>query len=174
MNRYIAALFVAATYAMEDEHDHTDEEHEAEEEAQSTLDSVGSWFSARQEPVAFTAVATADPCMLDGTYGWFQLAGVQQVFIGHTVSGCDIPDGASILTWAQIEDPAMPGDMEGFYCTITFDHNDETAMISADVETQTGVLAYSTWDAVVRTDWCAESTVAGEESTCERQSASSW
>lgn len=136
---------------------------------------MGSWFSARQEPVAFTAIAEGNPCTLDGTYGWFQLAGVQQVFIGHTVGDCDIPDGARVLTWAQIEDPMMPGDYEGFYCTIEFDHSEETAMISADVETQVGAdVDYAAWDAVVRTDWCKEVEGSEDNLDCKRQAASSW
>ena len=47
--------------------------------------------------------------MLDGTYGWFKAVGVEQVFVAHTVSGCDIYDGAVVLTWAQIEDPDNVG-----------------------------------------------------------------
>jgi hypothetical protein len=178
MNRYIAAiaLFAVAVNAMDDE-DHDDHDHDDTDggSGDSTMDSVSSWFSARQEPVAFTSIATADPCMLDGTYGWFQLAGVQQVFIGHTVSGCDIPDGARVLSWAEIEDPETPGNVEGFYCTIEFDQSEDTAMGSADLETQTGTdIDYASWNEVVRTDWCKQTEGSEENSECTRQSASSW
>jgi len=78
MKRFIAALslFVVAAYGMDDDdhdgHDHDHDEEDAEGDGDgSALDAVSSWFSARQEPVAFTSVATADPCTLDGTYGWF-------------------------------------------------------------------------------------------------------
>jgi hypothetical protein len=178
MNRYIAAiaLFAVAVNAMDDE-DHDDHDHDDTDggSGDSTMDSVSSWFSARQEPVAFTSIATADPCMLDGTYGWFQLAGVQQVFIGHTVSGCDIPDGARVLSWAEIEDPETPGNVEGFYCTIEFDQSEDTAMGSADLETQTGTdIDYASWNEVVRTDWCKQTEGSEDNSECTRQSASSW
>jgi hypothetical protein len=178
MNRYIAAiaLFAVAVNAMDDE-DHDDHDHDDTDggSGDSTMDSVSSWFSARQEPVAFTSIATANPCLLDGTYGWFQLAGVQQVFIGHTVSGCDIPDGARVLSWAEIEDPETPGNVEGFYCTIEFDQSEDTAMGSADLETQTGTdIDYASWNEVVRTDWCKQTEGSEENSECTRQSASSW
>jgi len=180
MKRFIAAiaLFAVAVNAMDDD-DHDDHDHDDDGtdggSGDSTMDSVSSWFSARQEPVAFTSIADADPCMLDGTYGWFQLAGVQQVFIGHTVSGCDIPDGARVLSWAEIEDPETPGNIEGFYCTIEFDQSEDTAMSSADLETQTGTdIDYASWDDVVRTDWCKQTEGSEENPECKRQSASSW
>jgi hypothetical protein len=182
MKRFIAAiaLFAVAVNAMDDD-DHEDHDHDDDGtdggSGDDAMDSVSSWFSARQEPVAFTSIATADPCMLDGTYGWFQLAGVQQVFIGHTVSGCDIPDGARVLSWAEIEDPETPGNIEGFYCTIEFDQSEDTAMASADLETQTGTdIDYASWNDVIRTDWCKqdETKTSEENPECTRQTASSW
>jgi len=181
MKLFIAALalFAIAVNADDAEDvDHADMDHEeAEAEADSTMDSVSSWFSARQEPVAFTSIIPAGDgvCVLDGTYGWFQLAGVAQVFIGHTVSGCDIADGAKVLQWAEIEDPDTPGNVEGFYCTIEFDQSESSAAMGADVETQTGTdIDYSSWDMVVRTDWCKQVEGAEDNSECTRQSASSW
>jgi len=126
--------------------------------------------------------------MLDGTYGWFKAVGTEQVFIAHTVSGCDINDGATVLTWAQIENPDDPGQYEGFYCAITFDQSDATAMQSADVETQSGALDYASWSGVLRTDWCKEAPAAArllqeegadtaedeDKTGCERFSVSQW
>jgi len=77
-----------------------DGEAPADGKAKEIASAVGDWFSSRQEPVAFTAIADANPCMLDGNYGWFKSVGVSQVWISHTVSGCEIPDGAMVLTWA--------------------------------------------------------------------------
>ena len=182
MKRFIAAiaLFAVAVNAMDDD-DHEDHDHDDDTtdggSGDDTMDTVSAWFSARQEPVAFTAIATADPCTLDGTYGWYQLAGVQQVFIGHTVAGCDIDDGARVLSWAEIEDPETPGNIEGFYCTIEFDQSEDTAMASADLETQTGTdIDYASWNDVIRTDWCKqdETKTSDENPECTRQTASSW
>jgi len=178
MKRFIAAiaLFAVAVNAQDEAEEMEDHDHDDDHE-DSTMDSVSSWFSARQEPVAFTSIIKGETgtCMLDGTYGWFQLAGVQQVFIGHTVSGCDIADGARVLSWAEIEDPETPGNVEGFYCTIEFDQSEDTAALSADLETQTGTdIDYASWDAVVRTDWCKQTEGSEENSECTRQSASSW
>ena len=49
------------------------------------------------EDSTFTSIATADPCMLDGTYGTVSVNDVEQIFIRHTVSGCDIPNDAYVL-----------------------------------------------------------------------------
>lgn len=108
--------------------------------------------------------------MLNGNYQWFKNVGVNQVVIRHTVSGCDIPDGAQVLTWAQIEDPDTPGNIEGFYCNVAFSQTNASAMASADVETQTGTgLDYASYNDIQRRDWCN-----GEDDDCERQSVSQW
>ena len=62
MKRFIAAiaLFTVAINAVDGSGD-------------SNTDSVSSWWNKRQEPLAFPSIDkfNARPCMLDGTYGWF-------------------------------------------------------------------------------------------------------
>jgi len=164
-------LFAIAAYAQEEGAAET-----AEEGDDSYAEKAEKWFNDRQEPVAFTSLAEANPCMLDGNYGWFKTTGIDQVWIQHTVSGCDIYDGSIVLAWAQIEDPDTPGNVEGFYCYIEFDQSNVSAMASADVETQTGTgVDYAEWNDIVRTQWCLELDEEGNKhAECDRQSVSQW
>jgi len=178
MKRFIAALFAVAVFATDEDGNASTGAEEAAGDASETMDKVGDWFSSRQEPVEFTSIATADQCMLDGNYHWYKNLGLDGVVIRHHVSGCDIADGARVLTWAQIEDPDTPGNIEGFYCTITFSQTNVTATASADVETQTGTgVDYAAWNDVTRNLWCngeETSNVGDETPVCERMSISQW
>ena len=169
MKRLIAALFAVAVFAEDTVTDGTAEG--AEGEGDVDLDKVGDWFSSRQEPVAYTSIASASPCMLDGNYHWYKNIGVDGVVIRTRVSDCDIEDGAMVLTWAEIEDPDTPGNIEGFYCTIEFSQVNATATASADVETLTGTgVDFKSWNDLVRTTWCDENS----EADCDRMSISQW
>ena len=95
------------------------------------------------------------------------------------MSDCDIPQGAWVLTWAEIEDPDTPGNLEGFYCALEFDQTNASAMASADVETQQGVgVDYDDWDGIARTKWCDGVTTVEDEGEdvvpeCTRQATKS-
>ena len=177
MKRFIAALFVAIAYAQDDAE--TDAEAAAEEgegDLSEGLSAASDWWSSRQEPVEFTSDAAGD-CSLAGNYHWYQNAGIGGVVVRHTVSECDIADGAQVLTWAQIENPETPGDMEGFYCVITFSQENATARETTDVETQQGAgLDYANFGSIVRTNWCTPEGLlaSGEAADCERQGISTW
>jgi len=153
MKRFIAALFATAAFA-QDEETTEDPAATTEEEtsASDVAEGVSDWLSSRQDAVEFTTIESGQACMLGGNYQGFKNIGLQGVSIRHTVSDCDIQEGAIVLTWAEIEDPDTPGNLEGFYCSIEFSQSNATAMASADVETQTGTgLDYDDWDSIPRT-----------------------
>jgi len=138
MKRFIAALFAVAAFASDDT---TTEEAQADAEeagksASEVADGVSDWLSSRQDAVEFTTIESGSDCKLGGNYQGFKNIGLQGVSIRHQVSDCDIPEGAIVLTWAEIEDPDTPGNLEGFYCSVEFSQSNATAMASADVETQ--------------------------------------
>merc|ERR1711971_655985 len=171
MNRFIAALFAAVAFAEEEATGTMGDEEIAT--TKEKLNEVGEWFSSRQEPVGFTSIETAAPCKLTGNYHWYKNAGVDGAVIRHKVSECEIGEGAIVMTWAQVEDPDTPGNIEGHYCTIKFSQTNATARESADVETQAGTgVDYAAWNAVKRTDWCTPNQTPTPE--CTRQSVSQW
>ena len=103
-------------------------EGEENEEADGTWEDIKSWASSKQEPVEFDSILTPNPCMLKGTYGWFQRLGVSAVFIRQTVWGCDIADGAKVLTYGAYNDPDdADGPQEAYYCTVEYKQDQETA-----------------------------------------------
>ena len=172
MKRFIVSLLAATVFAQE-------EGEVAEEGAEGDLkekaEAVGDWFSQRQEPVEFTTSA-AGGCTLSGNYHWYKNIGVDGAVIRHKVSDCDIADGATVLTWAEIEDPDTPGNIEGFYCTIKFAQANMNARDSADLETQTGTgVDYEAFNAIPRLNWCTPAgLVDGVAPECERQDVSQW
>lgn len=177
MKRFIAALFAAAAVANDETaaDDATAETEEAGKSASEVADGVADWLSSRQDAVEFTTIPEGDGCMLGGNYQGFKNIGLNGVSIRHTVSGCDIPEGAVVLTWAEIQDPDTPDNIEGFYCSIEFSQSNATAMASADVETQTGTgVDYDDWNELVRTQWCDGVTMVEDEiPECTRQSTKS-
>ena len=147
MKRFIASLLFAAVFANEDDDNKT---NETEEKVDETASSVADWFSSEQTPVEWESISVgADGnCMLKGAYGGFKRVGLGQVFIRETVHSCDIAKDATVLTWAAIENPDVPGEQEGFYCSALYtakDGNKSVAISEADVETQTGKLDYNNW-----------------------------
>lgn len=168
MKRFVAAILALAVFAEDAD---TTEAEDTETDLAEKADAVGDWFSSRQDPQAYTAIASASPCMLDGNYHWYKNIGVDGVVIRTRVSECDIEDGAMVLTWAEIDDPDSPGNKEGFYCTIEFSHTNATATASADVETLTGPgLDFASFNDLVRTTWCDSNS----EADCDRMSISQW
>merc|ERR1712048_1349804 len=180
MKRFIAALFAAVAYAQDEETTETGADAGDEEgtSAADVAEGVSDWLSSRQDAVEFTTIPEgAGDCMLGGNYQGFTNVGLKGVSIRHTVSDCDIPEGAIVLTWAEIEDPDTPGNLEGSYCSIEFSQSNASAMASADVETQTGTgVDYDDWNEIPRTQWC-DGVVVDEEGVvpdCTRQSISTW
>jgi len=172
MKRFIVSLLAATVFAQ----DNTETETaETEGDLKEKAEAVGDWFSQRQEAVEFTTTADGE-CTLAGNYHWYKNIGVDGAVIRHTVSDCDIADGARVLTWAEIEDPDTPGNIEGFYCTITFSQINASARETADVETQTGTgVDYAAFNAIPRLNWCTpQGPVDGVAPVCERQSVSQW
>ena len=96
MKRFIASILAAAVFAQDAE---TTGEEEKEGDLAEGASAVSDWFSQRQEPVEFTTSA-AGGCSLSGNYHWYKNIGVNGAVIRHTVSDCDIADGATVMTWA--------------------------------------------------------------------------
>ena len=156
MRRFIATLLAVAVYAEDTEG--TEEEQSRSEQAGEVMDNVGDWFNSEQEPVMWESIMTADPCKLKGAYGWYKVTGFGWAFIRETVYGCEIPNDARVLTWAEIEDLDMPGTMEGFYCTATYMQADASVNVATgvDVETLYGTdVDFATWTGD-RREWCKE------------------
>ena len=115
-------------------------------------------------PVDFTSIDSGSECKLNGSYGWYENIGYVAGFISHTVSDCDIPDGAVVLTWS-----AFP--TQAFYCTIKFDQALPTAESSAELVTLNGRgvdISSEDWNSVPPSQWCYLSD------ECERPSISRW
>ena len=162
MRTFAALLFAAYVYA-----------NDATEEESSSWDDVKSWWSSKQEPVEFDSIITKEPCGLKGAYGWFGKVGTSNVFIRETVHGCEIADGSIVLTWAQLANPDMAGESEGFYCTVDYTKGAEsTGVTDVYVKTLTGKVDFAGLGAVTPGDWCKE--VDAETDTCMRQSLDSW
>ena len=128
----------------------------------------------KDDPKAWESIAMAGDgkCSLKGTsYGSRNTIEADSVGISSTVHGCAITDGSYVLTWVQIENAAMPGESEGFYCQTIYNGQEgikSATLTEVDVETQSGVLDYHGWSAVERRLWCKDSE------TCARQSISQW
>ena len=61
---------------------------------------------------------------MKGVYGGYKKVGFNQVFIRETIHGCDIDNGAVVVTYAALENPDKPGEAEGFYCSAKFTAKD--------------------------------------------------
>lgn len=80
---------------------------------------------------------------------------------------CDIPDGATVLTWGEVSS-ADGVDTEGFYCTTEYHRDWPSAGSTAKVEGVTGPgVDFASWKTVPSSDWCS----AGP---CARQPNSEW
>ena len=81
MKRFAAAALVLAFAYAQTEETVDDTKEEAEDQLADAWESTSSWFSAKQEPVAYSSLAAAgDKCSLTGHYGWFQRVGLDFVF----------------------------------------------------------------------------------------------
>ena len=97
------------------------------------------FLAQNQEPVEWESISVAGPCKLNGSYGWYSRVAIEQVFIRANVFGCEFPTDAKVLTWAEVEDPDTPGNIEGFYCSLTYSQEESSAVrFSIDVQTHTG------------------------------------
>ena len=115
--------------------------------------------------------------MLKGAYGWFQKVGLSSVFIRQTVYGCDIADGAKVLTYGAYTDPDdADGSQEAYYCVVDYKKGQESANQSQiyvkTLDTPGTIdLAYSLndlWSSISPDDWCKD------EEFCKRQTADQW
>jgi hypothetical protein len=140
-------------------------------------DAVKGWFKDDQEPVEYMAYDDGWH-YLDGKYGWYVRAGVDQVFIAQTVmSDQDFggwTDGQYVLTFAQIEDPDNAGQYEAFYCSVVWNMDSDTGS-NVDVETFEGpnVDLYSFTGGP--DTWCPDEPSAPDYvEGCMRQSLAQW
>lgn len=168
MKRFAATLFLAVAYA------ETEESEGTQEQADQLADGwegVTNWFSAKQEPVAWESIATAEPCKLSGHYGWFRKVGLSSVFIRETVSDCAMAEGNIALTWAEINNPDEAGDKEAFYCRVVFKEGKQAAAQSDILaKTMDGTdIDMASWAAVPPKKWCD-----GADFECERQTTDQW
>ena len=169
MKRFAAALFVALAYANDPPAEEGDKE---DDPLADGWESVGNWFSARQEPVEWESIAEGAPCRLGGHYGWFRKVGFSSVFIRETVSDCQMAEGNIALTWAQIENPDEAGMYEGTYCTAVYKEGKQAAQqndIYAKTLDGAGV-DFASWSGVAPTEWCKDEATAD----CKRQSTDQW
>ena len=149
---------------------------ETTEESSGWTDSLSNWVSSEQDPVSFDSITVKDPYTLTGRYGRYTTAGINFVFIAQTVGGAQIPDGGMVMTWAEFEDPDVPGNYEAFYCSVLYDTTRESSN-DVDIETFEGTeinLADRTGNPE---DWCSEpeGAVDSEENTgCKHHFVSQW
>ena len=169
MKRFIAALFLASVWA-----------EDMEDEEGGGWDAVKGWFKDDQEPVEFEGVDAADGGYhyLDGKYGWYVRAGIDQVFISQTVTSDESlygwVDGQYILVFAQIEDPDNAGSYEGFYCSVQWNMDSDTGS-NVDVETFEGP-GVDLFGFLGGPDtWCADEPSSPDYvEGCMRQSLAQW
>lgn len=101
------------------------------------MQEMGNFLYEEKEPVSFNSIETADPYTLTGSYGEWDSAGMSFAFISMTLGGGEVPDDGYVLTWAQIEDPETPGNIEGFYCSVKYSQT-ETYGDEISIETFEG------------------------------------
>ena len=172
MKRFAAAALVLAFAYAQTEETVDDTKEEAEDQLADAWESTSSWFSAKQEPVAYSSLAAAgDKCSLTGHYGWFQRVGIDFVFIRETVGDCAMAEGNVALTWVEMDDPETPGVSEAFYCAITFrDGKPAAAQTDIRAKTMDGEdIDMAAWTAVTPTEWCS-----AQDGPCARHTTDAW
>jgi len=78
-----------------------------------------------------------------------------------------------VMTWAEIEDTEVPGNIEGFYCSVKYNSGEETGK-NVDVETFEGTkvdFASMTGDP---NTWCPPPGEGEEPTGCKRHSVAQW
>ena len=179
MKRFAAAaLFLAFAYAGDDETTVDETMDETKEEAADQLkdgaEAVSSWFSSKQEPVAYESIpAGGSGCSLTGHYGWFQRLGLDFVFIRETVGDCAMAEGNIALTWAEMDDPDTPGVSEAFYCAVTF-RDGKPAAVQTDIRAKTmdgEDIDMAAWTDEAPDVWCSAQHSNG---ACERHTTDAW